>query len=258
MTKPWWAGAMKHSLASLLGCARSRERYPDLGFEDRAAEALVGRVGLRRELFGDDELRPLVLVAMTLDVVIEHRLSVRREVGVVHLGGGLSTRPQRLKTLASRWLDVDEPGQAEMKRELFGGWVGYAQVGCEPGDTSWVDRVASWEQPLLLVSESGLLESCPGDFHAVLDAVSHRLPAGTELLFAHDWRHLVEPFGAERSLLVRRTGGQGASLQIRYPRLRFVPQERHDPDVWAAMQGVESLHLVYGKRLPAIAHVALV
>jgi O-methyltransferase involved in polyketide biosynthesis len=257
MTKPWWAGTMRHSLASLLGCARARERFPDLDFADRAAEALVERVGLRAGMFRDEELKPLVLVAMTLDVVLEQRLAQRPGLTVVHLGGGLSTRPLRLRGLARRWIDVEEPAAAEMKRELWGEWPGYSLVDCEPGDTRWVDALAEApERRLLLVSESGLLEASPGDFHAVLDAVAHRLPRGTELLFAHDRRH---PIRAEEgaSLLIERATEQGERLQIRYPRLRLVSRGAHDEDVWMALEGIEALHALHGGRLPRITHVAL-
>lgn len=258
MTKAWWVGAMRHGLASLLGCARSRARFPDLGFADRDAEELVARIGLHEGLFGDDELRPLVLVAMTLDVALEHRLSQRRGQTVVHLGGGLSTRPLRLRGLASRWIDVDEPAVAEMKRELFGERPGYRSVACDLGDTRWVDALAEGSPGrLLLVSESGLLEASPGDFHAVLDAVAHRLPRGTELLFAHDRRHPIRPAEQGPSLLVDRPSGQGERLHIGYPRLRHVPRASHDEDVWMALEGIASLHDLHGGRLPAITHVAL-
>lgn len=258
MTRPWWAGAMRHSLASLLGCARAREHFVDLGFEDRAAEALVAQVGLRGELFSDDELRVLTLVTMTVDVLLEQQLDGRRGVTVVHLGGGLSTRRERFAGWPVRWIEVDEPAVAEMKRELLGRSGGDQTIACELGDTRWVDQLSGVAgKRLILVSEGGLLEAAPGDFHAVLDALAARLPTGTELVFAHDRRHPLVTGGAGSALALTRRGPDGEALLVRYPRLRLAAADVYDPDVAQALAGVRALHDLRGGRVPAVSHVVL-
>lgn len=254
MTKAWWSGPARHGLASLLGCASARTRFPDLEFADPSAEQIAARLGLPSGLFTDDELRLRVLLSMTLDVVLEHQLALRGDLTVVHLGGGLSTRPQRLRGLARWWFDVDEPAQAELKRALFGRWAGYTSLACDLGDTSWVDVLGD-TGALLLVSESGLMEASEGDFHAILDAITHRLPRGTELLFAYDQRHPILAATEGASMQVERCAGQ--RLRIGYPRLRFLPRAVHHEDIQTALEGIHELHLLHQGRFPTIAYLEL-
>ncbi len=254
MTRPWWVGSMGYSLLSLLGCARAREHYADLGFEDRAAEALVAQVGLRNRLFSDEELRRTTLVTMMVDALLEQQLTVRPGATVVHLGSGLSTRRERFGDWRGGWVEVDEPAVAEMKRELLGRRQG---LTCELGDTSWVDAVSAIRTPLVLVSESGMLEAAAGDFHAVLDAITSRLPTGTELIFALDRRHPALPAAAGSALAFTRTGPDHEPCLVRYPRLRTVDPATHDPDVARALACVDHLAALHAHRVPSVRHVRL-
>lgn len=254
MTRPWWAGAMRRSLASLVGRARADDQLGDPLLADASSRALLGRVGLDPSLFADSETRSAALVSLTVDMLLEHRLSTRLSATVVHLGGGLSSRALRFARWPVRWIEVDDPAIHAIKAATMGASSGDS-IACELGDTRWVDEVLERAHgDVLVVSDVGLLEAPEGEVLSVLDAIAFRMARGVELIFAHDVRHRLCAGRGGAPLVFERTGEHGERLLVRYPSLRRAERGEHHPDVARALDGVAALHALQPSITPQLCH----
>lgn len=245
----------------LAACARGRSLFVDLPFEDELAEQLAASLGLDLSLFSPEELRPTAFRALVIDRLARHffeRAPDALGVGVCSL---LGTRGHRLS--AARWVDVDVPEVAGLRRQLLPERPRWVQVGTCMCSAAWVDAVSSRgaRQLLIVVDESVL--PLPGEaLMAWLDAICARVSAGSELLISHDAAaplRAIPPLGTASAseLLIR--GDDGTCHVARYPRLRFVDDELYPSDLRTAVAGVNAIASLHrGIGAPALAHLRLV
>lgn len=96
----------------------------------------------------------------------------------------------------------------------------------------------------------------------LLDALSRRARAGSELLIAFDAQTPLRPSlplrrGAALELVLRDGAGQDGI--VRYPRLRFVADDLYPKDLATSVAGVNAVaRLHHGIGTPALAHLKLV
>lgn len=189
---------------------------------DPAAERLWKSVGVCLDV--PSSLRKATVKRLgVVDRVCERFL--RRNPGglVVSVGSLLGTRGQRVGR--GRWLDVDPPAIAQMRREELGARPGYRQVALDLEEPdAWLRRLGRRAGPLLVVLEEPLLSMPERALGAWLDGVASHLPAGTELVVPADrrWALGIAAHGGQ--------GGEGALVHcgqtITYwPGLRRSPLE---------------------------------
>lgn len=168
---------------ALLQAAASEEEV--LG-EDEAAGRLLDEVG------GCIDTAPALLraTARRLAVVdlLCRRFLARTPGGlVVSVGSLLGTRAQRVGR--GRWLDVDPPAVAALRRDTLGRRPGYRQLGAsltEPA--SWLRSLGRRGRPLLVILEEPLLALPDPALDALLDGLAAHLPEGTEVVAPTDRR----------------------------------------------------------------------
>jgi len=101
---------------------------------------------------------------------------------VLHLGCGLDSRPLRLaRPAGSRWLDVDLPEVADLRRRVYDLPDDVELVGASAADPAWWERVDA-DRPTLVLAEGLFMYLPPADVHAIVDRVAG-LPAGSVLAF---------------------------------------------------------------------------
>ncbi|GAA4914849.1 O-methyltransferase [Actinomycetospora succinea] len=146
---------------------------------------------------------------------------------VLHLGCGLDSRPLRLERPAgSRWLDVDTPRVAELRRRVYDLPDDVELVASSVTEPDWWDRVDR-DRPTLALAEGLFMYLAPDDVHGVVDRLLEHCARG-RLAFdgVADW---VRPasnatlalFGMDARF---RWGYAGAAFRDRHPRL----EERDD------------------------------
>ncbi|MDP2311975.1 MAG: class I SAM-dependent methyltransferase [Pseudomonadota bacterium] len=173
----------------LIGRAEARRAFPSLGFEDAAAEAIAARLvyegaptmrGHRAAVHGS------IVRTQIVDEAARAFLSAHPGCTVLTLGAGLCTRRARLGAAAasgSRWIDVDLPAVAALRRGVFPEAV---LVTGDLAAAGFVDRVLGAlppEQPCLVIAEGVLMFLDPAGADRVFEALHARLPAGSAIVF---------------------------------------------------------------------------
>ena len=128
-----------------------------------------------------------------LDVAAQDKLLIDELVSRAFAGGAerlgvgvcslLGTRAHRLP--GWRWVDVDPPEVAHLRRHLMPERPGWTQVGgclCSP---SWIDAVrgATQRQPVLVMDDA-VAAVRPDARLSLLDELSAAMPVGSELILA--------------------------------------------------------------------------
>lgn len=170
------------STAVLTLRARAEEHgRPDGVLDDPEAARALAALDWPAQLdawYDDTAQCSLALRAAHFDEITRRWAAQRPLAGVVELGGGLSTRPQRLTDLTLRWALLDRPDVSQLR----------AQLGLQAGlelrgsvlDHAWMDALEPG--PWLFIAE-GLLYYLPkAEVHALLAALGRRF-AGSAILF---------------------------------------------------------------------------
>lgn len=101
---------------------------------------------------------------------------------VLHLGCGLDSRPLRLdRPAGSRWLDVDVPRVADLRRRVYDLPDDVETIASSVTDPGWWDRVDP-DRPTLALAEGLFMYLAPDDVHGVVDRLLARCAHG-ELAF---------------------------------------------------------------------------
>ena len=121
---------------------------------------------------------------------------------VLEIGAGLSTRFARSFAREARYITVDEPAIAELRRELFDGdcealW----QLSGHLEKADWLARVLAPRRPVCVVLEGVLSALHPTDALALLDNLATQLRPGSRVI-------------ATFSDGARLTPAQGTSLRL--------------------------------------------
>jgi O-methyltransferase involved in polyketide biosynthesis len=214
----------KAAVRVLAACAASNLPARDLPFRDEWAGRVFERLAGDASDFSANELRSAALRTHAIDRLAQDYLA--RTPGALGVGvwSLLSTRAHRLHD--ARWIDVDSPQVARLRRFVLPdrpGWLQLATCACR---SHWVDAVCgTGNRKLLMVLDESVLPM-PGEVvMRLLDDISRRVPAGSELIMAFDQQAPLRPAQRGRTspvleLSVAETNG-GVST-VRYPRLRFV------------------------------------
>lgn len=247
-------------VVTLASCALARSRFPELGFADPVAEDVLARVAVETDRFDEARLRASALRTMLVDELVRHFFA-RHPGGLgVALFSGLSTRFARIDDGALRWVEIDVPAVAGLKRRVLDPCERHVLAACNAVECAgWLRLLEQVDDvPTLLVAQGGLLREHPCMRDAFFARAVRHLPPGVEIVLDHDVRAPLRPasFGrAAASLEV----SDGAGAWTRYPRLRFVPPSEYGTRLAWDLEGLNGVsRLAGGRGLPSVVHVRVV
>lgn len=245
----------------LAACASCSTLCPDLPLRDPLAERVFGYLGGPLEQFAAPELRCAAFRTHVVDQLATDYF--QRTPGGLGVGvwSFLGTRGHRLAQ--NCWVDVDPLSVAKLRSHLFPERPRWLQLGSCLCNSTWVDAVhgKAGRKALFVVDES-VLPLCGDAMMLLLDGLSRRARAGSEVLLAFDARTPLRASlplrrGAVLELVLRDATGQKSV--VRYPRLRFVDDDLYPSELAASLAGVNAVaHLHQGMGAPALAHLKLV
>jgi O-methyltransferase involved in polyketide biosynthesis len=156
----------------------ARSAHPVLG--DRFAAEALARVdhdaGALR-WFSSDTVT-ISARARRLDDWARAFLDEHPDCQVLHLGCGLDSRPLRLdRPPGSRWIDVDLPRVADLRRRVYDLPDDVEVVGASVADPSWWERVDT-DRPTLALAEGLFMYVPPAGVDGVLDRLVTRCAGG--------------------------------------------------------------------------------
>jgi O-methyltransferase involved in polyketide biosynthesis len=179
-------GVSETLLIPLVARAQARTRFPDLGFTDPTAEAVLSRLDIDPDRFGQHvpTMRGAVIRAQAFDRIVAAFAAAHPGGLAVNLGAGLDTRVDRVTAGRLAWADLDLPAVAGLRRRLLPPAASQRLVAGSVTDPAWTQQLG-WEpgQPLLLIAEAVLIYLNPAEVHAFLAGLPGQFPAGTEIAF---------------------------------------------------------------------------
>jgi O-methyltransferase involved in polyketide biosynthesis len=113
---------------------------------------------------------------------------------VLEIGAGLSTRFARVSALDARFITVDEPAVAELRRELFDGdYEALWQLSGHLEKADWLTRVLAPKRPVCVVLEGVLSALHPTDALALLDNLATQLRPSSRIIATFSERTQITP-----------------------------------------------------------------
>ncbi|GAA4864852.1 class I SAM-dependent methyltransferase [Actinomycetospora straminea] len=206
----------------------ARSAHPVLG--DRFAGDVLARVQhdpYRLGRFSSDTVT-ICARARRLDEWTVAFLGEHPDGQVLHLGCGLDSRPLRVtRPAGSRWIDVDLPDVAGLRRRVYDLPDGVEVIGASAADPSWWDRVDP-DRPTLALAEGLFMYLEPDDVHGVVDRLLDRCASGVLAFDAvAGWTlPVANVTPGFRELGARFAWGfDGADFRRRHPLLRELDDE---------------------------------
>lgn len=141
----------------------------DYPFHRRLNQAYLGMAqgqALRVARF-DDEVRAF--------------LSEHPDATVVALGAGLETQFYRVDNGRVRWVSIDLPAVAELRRRLLPESERQRVIGCSAVEERWMNEIDG-SRPVLVTAEGLFMYMQPADVHWIFTACAQRFRGGA-LLF---------------------------------------------------------------------------
>jgi O-methyltransferase involved in polyketide biosynthesis len=231
----------KDTVLSLVGRAEARVRFPELGFADPWAEAMLATLDVDPAGFDDVALRSSTVRTIVVDGLVRHYFDRNPDGLAVALSPGLCTRFSRVDNGSLRWVSLDPPSVAEFKRahRIYQQAPDRHVIAacCSLSCTGWMDLLReARDVPTLVIAEGLSQQEPPGFIDALLTQISARLPRGTELVLDGDPHPArgAPPRSAARASL-ELTSADGASA--RYPRLRHVGESEYPPALARTLRG---------------------
>lgn len=208
--------------ARVLAACACAEQLAATPLRDALARRVFEHLGGRLEHFDAVELGRAAFRTMVVDYLVRDYFDRAPDGLGVGVWPVLGTRAHRLTE--PQWVDVDAPAVAALRRMLLPERPGWLQLGSCPANVQWLDAVCGKSnRPLLLVLDEGALPLSAGSLARFLEAASCRLPAGSELIVAHEVGMVKIPASgpprAPVELLLRSPRGVGEVAL--YPRLRW-------------------------------------
>jgi O-methyltransferase involved in polyketide biosynthesis len=243
---------------SLVGRARARVWFADLGFSDPCAEALLAKLDVDASAFDEQQLRIATVRTMVVDSIVRHFFERHPDGLAVSVHAGICTRFSRVDNGRLRWLDLDLPAVAELKSELLERSERHtvAPVCGSLACTRWMDLLADAEDlPTIIVAQGALLRACRHQVDTFLTRAAQRMRNASELVFDYDARQPLRRSsrgGMQPSLESRLPDG---SL-LRYPRLRLVSGDEYPFELRHELDGLNGASRFFaGRGIPSVAHV---
>ncbi|KAK3361095.1 tetracenomycin polyketide synthesis O-methyltransferase tcmP [Lasiosphaeria ovina] len=256
-TKPNLSGVSETMLVVLTARAEDANR-PDSVLHDTWAADVRAKLdydfGARTPL-NAGFFATILLRARLLDAWAGAFLAAHPAATVLHLGCGLDSRALRLAPVwtgssnpakAVRWLDVDVPPVAALRRQLMPapdvsgkGEAEYALVEASVTDDAWLDAVPA-DRPTLVVMEGLLPYLTPADARRLVQRIADRFPTG-QLVFdvPGSWFLRVQALNrpiSRTGAVMRFAMDDPAELAAAHPALRATAAVR----IWE-MPGSETL-----------------
>jgi len=252
--------AIPRSAVRILAASATNARLtPELPLVDHLAAEVHERLGGCSEQFSITELRHCALRTLVVDQLVARYLAEHPAALGVGAWSMLGTRAHRLN--AERWVDLDAPDLAKLRRHLLPTRPGWTQVSACLCCSPWADAIrGAHDRQAIFVLDESVIPMKPAALVHFLDEVSRVAASGSELLVAFDRRAPLRPVvpltrRSVAELVVRDAGG--AEQLVRYPRLRFVDDDEYESDVGGALSGVNALARVPSATEPALAHLRL-
>lgn len=249
--------ALPRSAARVLAASAGSGSCAGMALNDAVAEGVFQRLGGDFGSFQRSELRATAFRTLVIDELARLRLSLDPRMLGVGVWPLLGTRGHRL---AERWVDVDAPQVARLRRYLLPQRYGWLQVSSCLCDSSWLDAVSGKEgRRLFLVLDESALPLEPETMMHFLDGVSLRARAGSELLITFDVHAPLRPSAPFcRTSAIELILGGSFSL-ARYPRLRVIDPRDYPERLRARFAGVNAVaRRARGVAAPALAHLRVV
>ncbi|WP_041522805.1 hypothetical protein [Gilvimarinus agarilyticus] len=205
-------------LERLYSHAIAAQRWPELGFVDKAAGQLL-RIVCPNDQPPGVRATPLAVVrSRALDEHCRRFLAQAPEGLVINVAGGLSTRFHRLSQQLDwprfHWLELDNPSVARAQQSYLPRTDHYRTVGAS--STRWSEQIAqvlqAWCGPVLIVAESPAAWLTGGEWQRLLQLVGRR-PRTTQCELVYDY---LSPMARLQAKLWH------ALLAKLYPRVNFV------------------------------------
>lgn len=248
-------------MRALAACATSTELCPELRLQDDAAVRLFSELGGNRSTFSNGELRCAAFRTQVVDQLTASFFERNPSALGVGLWPLLGTRSHRFDS--QRWVDVDAPPVADLRRRFLPsrpGWLQQASCLC---NAAWVDGLAGGpSRQRLFVLDESVLPLTAEVMMRVLDAISRGGSVGSELIVAFDAHaplRQVLPFQRNSVLELVLSSATGAEELVRYPRLRLVDPDSYTEQLRTSVEGINAVaRLQRGIGAPAFMHLQLV
>lgn len=141
---------------------------------------------------------------LAVDHLVSAWLHARPGLPILEIGACLSTRFARVPALESRYITVDEPAIANLRRELFEGEAeSLWQLSASLEKTDWLERVLASKAPVCVVLEGVLSALHRDDAIAIVDNLAIHLSRGSQIIATFDDTGRVAP-------------GPGKALQLSF------------------------------------------
>lgn len=246
----------RDTVLSLVGRAEARVRFPDLGFADPWAEAMLASLDVDPAAFDARALRTSTVRTMIVDRLVRDYFE-RNPFGLaIALNAGLCTRFSRIDNGTLRWVELDPPHVAEFKcAHRLGHASDRHSVArcCSIACTGWMDCLrGAGDVPTLLIAEGALARQPHELVDAFLTRASLRLARGTELILDHEASPLRIPPRSRACLELPTLDGAVA----RYPRLRPFGGDEAAPALGRALRDASRVPRLFGDGgAPSVLHL---
>ncbi len=185
-------GVSETLLIPLVGRAMAGRLFPELGFSDPAAAAVLSKLNFDpARLAGSKEVvKGAAIRVMIFDGMAREFFAGRPDALGVSLGAGFGTRFQRIDNGRLRWADIDLPEVIEAKKKVLAETERYRMLGQSAFDASWLQKIGRRAaEPILIVSEGVFLYFDAGQVKQLIDRIIDACPVGVELSF--DYCHPI-------------------------------------------------------------------
>jgi O-methyltransferase involved in polyketide biosynthesis len=251
-------GGVPETLLWNLYFRASEARRPDTVLSDPKAVELIDAIDFPfEERFGRAnalQAQAQALRVRAFDLEVERFLARHPDATVVALGEGLETQAWRVDNGQVRWLTVELPETARLRRALLPDSPRQRIVACSAFDYEWMERVDT-SHAVLITAQGLLMYFHPAEVYQLIECCAERFAGGTMLF------DVVPRWFSQRTLNDKMVGDRGYKAppmpwgvgSAELAQLRALPH-------------VASLHelslpsgrgFIFGRITPALSHIGL-
>ena len=168
----------EHDYTELFVRANARRYWPELGFRDPAAQAMLERLGLGGDKNGKhgQQERQALKRSHWFDQRCEQFVARHPHALCIELGAGFSTRFHRVSSQSDwprfHWFEVDTPEIIQQKRRVLPMIDNFQLIASELASLDWLRL---WKgEPLILLAEHQLMHFSPEEVEALFKQIAHR------------------------------------------------------------------------------------
>jgi O-methyltransferase involved in polyketide biosynthesis len=209
------AGLAETAFIPLVARALAAERFPEIGFRDRTAEAIYAAMQPELGPYVGGYLSMLAVIARSwmLDQIVGVFTSRHSGAQIVDLGAGLSTRFERIDNGMLTWIDVDVAPVIALRQTLFPVNERRRMVVAEVGSPGWIERLALAPAPTMIVAEGLLVYMPPAMVESVMRDIAAGVP-GRPCELAFDYVHPLLVGRASVNPVLRRMSARSGAEDV--------------------------------------------